>query len=86
MASTLLFPGERASQCTKLGADDRLASLLHHLVKASQPPPSVFHKLWVHTLVVLLLPASVNPVKDLHLVSKAVLPVEVTVRLFLWMK
>jgi len=73
-------------RCTELGVDDRLASLLHHLVRESQPQPLASHKLWVHTLVVLHLLASVNPVKVLPLVSRVVLPVGVTVRLFLWMK
>lgn len=69
-----------------LGADNTLASLLHHLVRASQPQLSALRRLWVHTLVVLHLLVSVNPVKDLPLVSRVVLPVGVTVRLFLWMK
>ncbi|KAG9318484.1 formate--tetrahydrofolate ligase-domain-containing protein [Chiua virens] len=42
-----------------------IASHLHLLVRANQPQPLVLHKLWVHTLVDLLLLASVSPVKDL---------------------
>lgn len=71
---------------TKLGTDDKLASRLHPLVRVSLPQLLALHKLWVHTLVVLLLLASVNLVKDLPLVSRVVLPVGVIVRLFLWMR
>lgn len=74
------------SRCTRLDADDALASLLHHLVRVSQPQQLVLPRLWVHTLVVPLLLASVSLVKDLPLVSRVVLPVGVTVKLFLWMK
>jgi hypothetical protein len=56
------------------------------LVRVSRPRPLVSLKLWVHTLAVLLLPVSVNPVRDLPLVSKVVLLVEATVKLFPWMK
>lgn len=82
----IVISGWVFSTCTMLGADDRSASLPHHLVRVSQPRPSALHRLWVHTLVDLHLLASVNPVKDLPLVSRVVLPVGVTVRLFRWTK
>ena len=74
------------SSCTELDADDPLASRLHHLVRVSQPLQSDLPRLWVDTSVALLLLVCVSQVKDLRLVSKVVLPVGVTVKLFLWMR